>query len=127
MNEKRFTIVVMGPVTEGLTEHMVRNAIQKMCIDAMPSSNTSLVVWEHNKTHTCDGCGKQRRDVKSCGRDSNGDPDAPDLCFLCRKQGERRKVWSFKDNRYVAQASIYSDDDEPASGPVYAPDGSRVY
>jgi hypothetical protein len=41
----------------------------------------------------CDGCGKQRRDVRSCGRDSNGDPDAPDLCFLCRVEGERGRVY----------------------------------
>lgn len=49
----------------------------------------------------CDGCCKKRRDVKSCGRDSNGDPDAPDLCFLCRKEGDRGKVWSHRENRYV--------------------------
>jgi hypothetical protein len=35
----------------------------------------------------CDGCGKDRRDVQSVGRDANGDPDAPDLCFLCRQHG----------------------------------------
>jgi hypothetical protein len=41
------------------------------------------------KTHTCDGCAKPSRDVRSVGRDSNGDPDAPDLCFFCRKRAER--------------------------------------
>jgi hypothetical protein len=30
-----------------------------------------------------------RNDVQSVGRDSNGDPDAPDLCFFCRKTVER--------------------------------------
>jgi hypothetical protein len=30
-----------------------------------------------------------RRDVQSVGRDYNGDPDAPDLCFICRKKAER--------------------------------------
>lgn len=49
----------------------------------------------------CDGCGKVRSDVRSCGRDSNGDPDAPDLCFICRKEGERGKVYDFKKQRYV--------------------------
>jgi len=41
--------------------------------------------------HLCDGCGKPSRDVRSVGRDSNGDPDAPDLCFFCRKRVERRQ------------------------------------
>jgi hypothetical protein len=36
--------------------------------------------------HLCDGCGKLSRDVRSVGRDSNGDPDAPDLCFFCRQR-----------------------------------------
>lgn len=50
----------------------------------------------------CDGCGKERRDVRSCGRDSNGDPDAPDLCFLCRVEGERGRV--YHDGRYMSLA-----------------------
>jgi hypothetical protein len=37
----------------------------------------------------CDNCRKERRDVKSCGQDANGDPDAPDLCFLCRTMKKR--------------------------------------
>lgn len=49
----------------------------------------------------CDGCGKVRGDVRSCGRDSNGDPDAPDLCFICRKEGEKGRVYNFKLQRYV--------------------------
>lgn len=32
----------------------------------------------------CDGCGKDRRDVQSMGRDGNGEPDAHDLRFVCR-------------------------------------------
>lgn len=58
----------------------------------------------------CDGCGKDRRDVKTCGRDSNGDPDAPDLCFICRKEGERRRVYDFKLKRYVHFSERYGDD-----------------
>lgn len=50
---------------------------------------------------TCDGCGKSRNDLRSCGRDANGDPDAPDLCFLCRTEGGRRKRWSTKAKAYV--------------------------
>lgn len=53
------------------------------------------------KLSYCDGCGKDRKDVQSCGRDANGVPDAPDLCFLCRKEGERGKVFDRKLQRYV--------------------------
>lgn len=63
-------------------------------------------------TTECDGCGKQRRDVQSVGCDSNGDPDAPDLCFICRVEWQRdRRVWSVKHNRYVPEEFLY--DDEP--------------
>lgn len=48
----------------------------------------------------CDGCDKMRFDVRSMGRDSNGDPDAPDYCFICRKEGERRKAYNLKTKRY---------------------------
>lgn len=33
------------------------------------------------------------------GRDADGAPDAPDLCFLCRKQGEKGRV--FLGEKYV--------------------------
>ncbi len=49
----------------------------------------------------CDGCGKDRSDVRSVGRDYNGDPDAPDLCFICRKEGERGRVWNDMVKGYV--------------------------
>ena len=52
-------------------------------------------------THYCDGCGKERRDVRSCGRDADGVPDAPDLCFLCREEGKRGKVYDQKLAKYV--------------------------
>ena len=51
---------------------------------------------------TCDGCGKQRRDVQSVGRDSNGDPDAPDMCFLCRVEWTRGRVYSREFLRYIS-------------------------
>jgi hypothetical protein len=51
--------------------------------------------------HACDGCGKYRRDVQSCGHDSAGDRDGPDLCFICRKEGERWRCWSSERARYV--------------------------
>lgn len=54
----------------------------------------------------CDGCGKNRRDVRSCGRDSNGDSDAPCLCFICRKEGERLRVYNKSARRYVHISSI---------------------
>jgi hypothetical protein len=52
------------------------------------------------KLSWCDGCGKERRDVRACGRDSNGDPDAPALCFLCRVEGQRNRV--YHDGRYMS-------------------------
>lgn len=57
---------------------------------------------------TCDGCNKERRDVQSCGTDANGDPDAPDLCFVCRKEGERGRVYDRETGRYVTTAEIES-------------------
>lgn len=49
----------------------------------------------------CDGCGKLRRDVRACGRDANGDPDAPDLCFLCREEGRKGRHYDKRLGRYV--------------------------
>ena len=53
----------------------------------------------------CDGCGKMRRDVRSCGRDANGEPDAPDLCFLCRKQHAEGRAYDKATGTYVPYAS----------------------
>ena len=50
----------------------------------------------------CDGCGKERTDIRSCGRDSNGDPDAPDLCFICRKEGERGRRYNSQLEGYLS-------------------------
>jgi hypothetical protein len=52
-------------------------------------------------THQCDGCDEARRDVKSVGVDGNGEPDAPDLCFLCRKEAERGRIFDTRTKRYV--------------------------
>lgn len=49
---------------------------------------------------TCDGCGRESNDVVSCGRDGNGEPDAPDLCFICRKEHEKGRFFSKEKNRY---------------------------
>ena len=50
----------------------------------------------------CDGCGKMRSEVQAMGKDANGDPDAPDFCFVCRKEWEdRRRVWDKKQSKYV--------------------------
>lgn len=57
----------------------------------------------------CDGCDRVRRDVRSVGKDSNGEPDAPDYCFLCRKENARGRRWSNKVNGYV---SIHLDDSD---------------
>jgi hypothetical protein len=53
------------------------------------------------KLHNCDGCGKMRRDLIACGRDANGEADAPDLCFICRKEMNRNRFYSKKMNRYM--------------------------
>ncbi len=50
----------------------------------------------------CDCCLKYRKDVKSCGRDYNGNPDAPDICFLCRKEYARGRVYSTKYSKYIS-------------------------
>lgn len=49
----------------------------------------------------CDGHGSPRRDVRAVGHDANGDPDAPDYCFLCRIEGERGRVYDRESGRYV--------------------------
>ena len=53
------------------------------------------------KMSYCDGCGKDKPDVQSVGHDSNGDPDAPDYCFLCREESKRGKVYSRDEKRYI--------------------------
>ncbi len=49
----------------------------------------------------CDGHGTTRADVRTVGVDSNGDADGPDLCFLCRVEGERWRVFDREAGRYV--------------------------
>jgi CRISPR/Cas system-associated protein Cas10 (large subunit of type III CRISPR-Cas system) len=83
----------------GATMPNDKNKICKMC-------RTQF----HKKSKYCDGCGKDRNDVKSCGHDSNGDPDAPDLCFICRKEAERGKFFNRETNRYQYPA-LYDDID----------------
>ena len=34
----------------------------------------------------CDSCGAVNVPVRAMGRDSNGEPDAPDLCGVCRDE-----------------------------------------
>lgn len=59
----------------------------------------------------CDGCGKLRSDVRSVGRDYNGDPDAPSLCFLCRKESERGREYSAEHGCYIPRKGfIYYED-----------------
>lgn len=49
----------------------------------------------------CDTCYTERRDVQSVGKDSNGDPDAPDMCFICRKEWERNRVFDHEIGGYI--------------------------
>lgn len=55
--------------------------------------------YEAKKNAVCDGCGRKGGDIKSCGKDANGDPDAPDLCFLCRTKAEREFGYRTKARR----------------------------
>ena len=57
----------------------------------------------------CDGCGKERRDIQSCGRDYNGDPDAPDLCFICRKEAEKNRIFHKNMNKYIYYSHYMND------------------
>ncbi len=54
----------------------------------------------------CDGCGKMRRDVISCGRDSNGEPDSPDFCFICRIESQRGKFYDKKLSKYTRESFV---------------------
>lgn len=56
-----------------------------------------------NIVGTCDFCGRTDRSVQSMGRDANGDPDAPDVCFLCIKEGERRRTFCRELGRYIPE------------------------
>lgn len=55
--------------------------------------------YEAKKNAVCDGCGRKGGDIKSCGKDANGDPDAPDLCFICRKTAAREFGYRTKARR----------------------------
>lgn len=55
-----------------------------MCIMVPPGSRP-MKGFAYVVLKRCDVCGKFRRDLKSMGRDGNGEPDAPDMCFFCRK------------------------------------------
>lgn len=54
----------------------------------------------------CDTCNKNRYDVKSMGRDYNGAPDAPDMCFICRVEYDRGRVYNNVLCRYVDQTYL---------------------
>jgi hypothetical protein len=60
--------------------------------------------------HYCDGCGKMHHDVQSCGRDAAGDPDAPDLCFLCRKELERGRSYCGRRKCYIPNTVLRSEE-----------------
>lgn len=84
MKTKTFTVTITSAYEGRLTE----NGIKAALISSFPSA-AAIQVHEVNKTRECDGCGKERRDVRACGKDANGDPDAPALCFICRKENEK--------------------------------------
>ena len=51
----------------------------------------------------CDLCGNHRRDVRSVGKDANGDPDAPDACGTCLDESRSGNVWDRKAGAYVPE------------------------
>lgn len=53
----------------------------------------------------CDGCGKDRDDVRPIGRDANGDSDGPGFCFFCRREWARQRVFDRKTGKYVPEGS----------------------
>lgn len=55
---------------------------------------------------TCSGCHKPRHDLQSCGKDYNGDPDAPELCFICRKESARGRIFNLELHRYESIHSV---------------------
>jgi len=57
----------------------------------------------------CDGHGEVRNDVVAVGRDSNQEPDAPDFCFLCRKEAERHRFYDRKQGRYVSEGFSWAE------------------
>lgn len=59
---------------------------------------------------SCDGCGRKSATVESCGRDANGDPDAPDLCETCRAAWEHhRAVYDGRTGSYVSAAQLEAE------------------
>jgi hypothetical protein len=60
----------------------------------------------------CDGCGMARFDVKAVGRDYNGDPDAPSLCFICRAEHERGRQYDRKARRYRSVNEMNAEEDD---------------
>jgi len=63
-------------------------------------------------THHCDGCQRDRRDVQSVGRDANGSPDAPDLCFICRVEHGRGRAFDPKRQAYVSYQQLEAEAEE---------------
>ena len=98
MKTKTFTVKVTSPFPGGVSERAIKRTLE------FSLKSCAVVVSEVNKTSTCDGCDKERRDVKACGKDSNGDPDAPVLCFFCRKEATRNRVWDRALGKYVHES-----------------------
>jgi hypothetical protein len=46
------------------------------------------------------------------GRDSNGDPDAPDVCFVCQKELDKGRVWCVMRKAYIPKALYEQEQNE---------------
>lgn len=94
----RHGLAAKVPANDGATEH---HAIYRLT-----DAGRAALAKHTPRIASCDGCGKHRRDVRSCGRDSNGAPDAPDLCFICRAEGTRGRTYDRAAGCYVPIPTI---------------------
>jgi len=52
----------------------------------------------------CDTCQRENRsDIISMGKDANGDPDAPDMCFICRVEYSRKRIYNKETKKYIRE------------------------
>lgn len=76
------------------------------------------------KRGSCDGCHRNAR-LTSVGRDSNGDLDAPDLCFLCQREGARGKIYHSQTKRYIRPSDLTEEETNDSVEGKYFGAGSR--
>jgi len=88
MKTKTFTVVITSPYEDEVNE----TKLKRMLDNALASwfHPAAVQVHEVNKTFPCDGCGKEHRDVKSCGKDER--PDSTLLVFFSAYETKVRRI-----------------------------------